>query len=101
MSDLPPDLDRLRTLETYLRLQLDAVRAAIHRAEQDAPPVGDRSPRALAAAERLRRDQAVPYAARSRTALRCRRTAVLTVRASLRIAPATLVPCTWCSLRHG
>jgi hypothetical protein len=60
MSDLPPDLDRLRTLETYLRLQLDAVRAAIHRAEQDAPPVGDRSPRALAAAERQRRADAVP-----------------------------------------
>lgn len=60
MSELPPDLGRLRTLETYLQLQLDAVRAAIRRAEQEAPPVGDRSPRAQAAAERQRRADAVP-----------------------------------------
>lgn len=34
MSELPPDPERLRILETYLRLQLDAVRAAIRRAEE-------------------------------------------------------------------
>ncbi|MBA4865946.1 hypothetical protein H1V43_32300 [Streptomyces sp. PSKA54] len=34
MSDLPPDLPRLRTLETWLRLQLDTVRTAIRQAER-------------------------------------------------------------------
>lgn len=36
VSDLPPDLPRLQTLEVYLRLQLAAVQAAIVRAEQQA-----------------------------------------------------------------
>ena len=34
MNELPPDLPRLRTLETWLSLQLDQVRAAITAAEQ-------------------------------------------------------------------
>ncbi|MFJ9671292.1 DUF6233 domain-containing protein [Streptomyces sp. NPDC101221] len=34
MTDLPPDLPRLRTLETWLALTLDQVRAAIRLAEQ-------------------------------------------------------------------
>jgi len=34
MSELPPDLPRLQTLETYLRLQLVAVRAAIAQLQQ-------------------------------------------------------------------
>ncbi|MFG2684219.1 DUF6233 domain-containing protein [Streptomyces sp. NPDC048392] len=34
MTDLPPDLPRLRTLETWLALTLDEVRAAIRLAEQ-------------------------------------------------------------------
>lgn len=34
MSDLPPDLPRLRTLETWLRLQLDLVVRAIAVAER-------------------------------------------------------------------
>ena len=34
MTDLPPDLPRLRTLETWLQLTLDQVRAAIAAAEQ-------------------------------------------------------------------
>ncbi|MFG3085100.1 DUF6233 domain-containing protein [Streptomyces parvulus] len=34
MTDLPPDLPRLRTLETWLRYALDEVRAAIDLAEQ-------------------------------------------------------------------
>ncbi|MDT0608908.1 DUF6233 domain-containing protein [Streptomyces lancefieldiae] len=34
MTDLPPDLPRLRTLETWLVLTLDEVRAAIAAAEQ-------------------------------------------------------------------
>lgn len=36
MNDLPPDLPRLRTLETYLALQLDHVRARITELEQSA-----------------------------------------------------------------
>lgn len=34
MTDLPPDLPRLRTLETWLALALDEVRQAIAAAEQ-------------------------------------------------------------------
>ena len=34
MTDLPPDLPRLRTLETWLALQLQAVRQAITAAER-------------------------------------------------------------------
>ncbi|MGP3951940.1 DUF6233 domain-containing protein [Streptomyces sp. 7N604] len=34
MHELPPDLPRLRVLETYLRLQLAAVEAAIVKAEK-------------------------------------------------------------------
>jgi Family of unknown function (DUF6233) len=34
MSDLPPDLSRLRTLQTYLQLQLADVAAAIEAAER-------------------------------------------------------------------
>ena len=34
MTDLPPDLPRLRTLETWLALTLDEVRAAIAAAEK-------------------------------------------------------------------
>lgn len=34
MNDLPPDLPRLRTLETWLHLQLTEVRAAIATAER-------------------------------------------------------------------
>ncbi|OUD04721.1 DUF6233 domain-containing protein [Streptomyces swartbergensis] len=34
MNDLPPDLPRLRTLETFLALLLDEVRRAIAAAEQ-------------------------------------------------------------------
>ncbi|MGW9399375.1 DUF6233 domain-containing protein [Streptomyces sp. NPDC055642] len=34
MTDLPPDLPRLRTLETWLAYTLDQVRAAIRQAEQ-------------------------------------------------------------------
>lgn len=34
MTDLPPDLPRLRTLETWLALTLDEVRAAITAAER-------------------------------------------------------------------
>jgi hypothetical protein len=34
VTDLPPDLPRLRTLETWLALALDEVRAAIAAAEQ-------------------------------------------------------------------
>ena len=34
MTDLPPDLPRLRTLETWLALALDEVRKAIAAAEQ-------------------------------------------------------------------
>ncbi len=34
VSELPPDLPRLRTLETWLRLQLTAVRARIQFLEQ-------------------------------------------------------------------
>ncbi|MFF3687510.1 DUF6233 domain-containing protein [Streptomyces sp. NPDC002187] len=34
MSELPPDLPRLRTVETFLRLQLAAVQRAIVRQEQ-------------------------------------------------------------------
>lgn len=34
MNDLPPDLPRLRTLETWLQLTLDEVRAAITAAEK-------------------------------------------------------------------
>ncbi|TXS35242.1 DUF6233 domain-containing protein [Streptomyces sp. t39] len=38
MSDiLPPDLDRLRVIETFLDLQLQAVRAEISRREGTAP----------------------------------------------------------------
>ncbi|MER7733654.1 DUF6233 domain-containing protein [Streptomyces erythrochromogenes] len=36
MSDLPPDLPRLRTLETWLALSLDRVRQQIAAAEQQA-----------------------------------------------------------------
>ncbi|MFF5445516.1 DUF6233 domain-containing protein [Streptomyces sp. NPDC012888] len=35
MSDLPPDLPRLRTLETWLQLNLDEVRRRIVVAEQE------------------------------------------------------------------
>ncbi|MGW5197384.1 DUF6233 domain-containing protein [Streptomyces spiralis] len=51
MNDLPPDLARLRTLETWLALQLDRVRQQIadlerreterQRGEQARPPVPD------------------------------------------------------------
>lgn len=41
MNDLPPDLGRLRTLETYLRLQLDQVRAAIQAVQHATPPSDD------------------------------------------------------------
>lgn len=34
MSDLPPDLPRLRTLETWTAMQLDRIRAAIRVAEE-------------------------------------------------------------------
>lgn len=34
MSDLPPDLPRLRTLETWAVMQLDRIRAAIAAAQQ-------------------------------------------------------------------
>ncbi|MGW2169374.1 DUF6233 domain-containing protein [Streptomyces sp. NPDC001705] len=34
MTDLPPDLPRLRTLETWLAYTLDEVRAAIRQAER-------------------------------------------------------------------
>ncbi|MCX5202507.1 DUF6233 domain-containing protein [Streptomyces sp. NBC_00237] len=34
MSDLPPDLLRLRTLETWHVMQLERIRTAIHRAEE-------------------------------------------------------------------
>lgn len=34
MNDLPPDLSRLRTLETWLQLNLDQVRRAITAAER-------------------------------------------------------------------
>lgn len=37
MSELPPDLPRLQTLETYLQLQLNAVRAAIAQHQQPKP----------------------------------------------------------------
>lgn len=37
MSELPPDLPRLRTLETYLRMQLSAVRARINQLQQPQP----------------------------------------------------------------
>lgn len=37
MSDLPPDLPRLQILETYLRMQLDAVRARIAHLQQPRP----------------------------------------------------------------
>ncbi|MGW1439866.1 DUF6233 domain-containing protein [Streptomyces griseus] len=43
MSDLPPDLDRLRTLETWLALSLKRVREEIAAAERPAQP--RRSPR--------------------------------------------------------
>lgn len=36
MSDLPPDLPRLRTLETYLALQLATIRQEIRRLEDQA-----------------------------------------------------------------
>lgn len=49
MPDLPPDLARLRTLETYLQMQLDAVRAAIRQAEQQ--EADDRRRRERARAE--------------------------------------------------
>ncbi|MEU8772029.1 DUF6233 domain-containing protein [Streptomyces griseus] len=48
MSDLPPDLDRLRTLETWLALSLKRVREEIAAAERPAQP--RRSPRKPAAA---------------------------------------------------
>lgn len=38
MNGLPPDLPRLRTLETYLELQLRQVREAIGRLEQPQAP---------------------------------------------------------------
>lgn len=44
MSEYPPDLPRLRVLETYLRLQLAQVRAAIERTETAQPAQGDGSP---------------------------------------------------------
>lgn len=37
-DDLPPDLPRLRTLERYLQLELEEVRAAIRRLEQTPEP---------------------------------------------------------------
>ncbi|MFD8384310.1 DUF6233 domain-containing protein [Streptomyces sp. NPDC059679] len=40
MTDLPPDLPRLRTLETWLNLQLKAVRARI--AALEGPPSAGR-----------------------------------------------------------
>ncbi|MFD3641539.1 DUF6233 domain-containing protein [Streptomyces griseus] len=48
MSDLPPDLDRLRTLETWLSISLKRVREEIAAAERPAQP--RRSPRPPAAA---------------------------------------------------
>ncbi|MFE7566189.1 DUF6233 domain-containing protein [Streptomyces sp. NPDC057539] len=42
MFDLPPDLPRLRTLETYARLQLHLITEAIKAAERR--DTGDRSP---------------------------------------------------------
>ncbi|WP_030663801.1 DUF6233 domain-containing protein [Streptomyces rimosus] len=57
MSELPPDLPRLRTLETWLRLQLTAVRARIQFLEQqerDRPaPVRPPRPDWLLETERL------------------------------------------------
>jgi hypothetical protein len=47
MSDLPPDLPRLRTLETYLALQLDQVRARIREQEEAARAAGQ-APRGAA-----------------------------------------------------
>ena len=41
MSDLPPDLNRLQVLRTYLRLQLEAVDARIRQVER----TGDARPR--------------------------------------------------------
>ncbi|MFV8127557.1 DUF6233 domain-containing protein [Streptomyces syringium] len=41
MSDLPPDLPRLRTLETYLDLQLQAVRKALAQHTPSAAPSDD------------------------------------------------------------
>ncbi|MFE9701560.1 DUF6233 domain-containing protein [Streptomyces sp. NPDC006270] len=38
MGDLPPDLDRLRTLETWLVLSLDRVRERIEAVERQAQP---------------------------------------------------------------
>ncbi|MEU2791198.1 DUF6233 domain-containing protein [Streptomyces sp. NPDC007100] len=57
MSELPPDLTRLRTLETWLRLQLANVRARIQHLEQqerDRPaPVRPPRPDWLLETERL------------------------------------------------
>lgn len=45
MNDfLPPDLDRLRVIETFLDLQLQAVRAEIARQEGAAAPVSHPAP---------------------------------------------------------
>ncbi|MFE6225496.1 DUF6233 domain-containing protein [Streptomyces sp. NPDC057854] len=45
MNDLPPDLPRLQTLETWLELQLHRVRAEISRQEQQRAAATARPPR--------------------------------------------------------
>ncbi|WP_078863011.1 DUF6233 domain-containing protein [Streptomyces sp. JS01] len=44
MYDLPPDLDRLRTLETWLTLTLDRVRQQIKEVEQRQQPAPPPAP---------------------------------------------------------
>ncbi|MEU4181020.1 DUF6233 domain-containing protein [Streptomyces sp. NPDC026589] len=48
MGDLPPDLDRLRTLETWLVLSLERVREQIAAVERPAQPQRARWPSAAA-----------------------------------------------------
>jgi len=58
VTDLPPDLARLRVVETYLLVQLSKVREAIRLAEQREKrqrAEGRRASREADAAERLRR----------------------------------------------
>ncbi|MFJ4609466.1 hypothetical protein [Streptomyces griseus] len=57
MGDLPPDVDRLRTLETWLALSLKRVREEIAAAERPAQPWRALRPPVTARAAAPRRER--------------------------------------------
>ncbi|MCD9196092.1 DUF6233 domain-containing protein [Streptomyces albireticuli] len=98
MNDLPPDLPRLTVLETYLDLQLRAVRRSI--AELQHPPV---SPAAEAwTLERIRTDPQRPLGRLHRSTCHLSSGPTLNrMEARLALREPGIEPCTGCLPEEG